>query len=443
MKEVLTAMGVPLLMKEGYEADDLLGTVAKRMEKKGLDVSVVSGDRDLLQLATEHIMIRIPKTKRTGTEIEDYHAKEVLEKYQVTPPQIIELKAMMGDASDNIPGLPGVGEKTATKLVVAYGTIENACAHVEEIKPTKAKNAFLEHYDLAVLSKKLATIDTDSPIDFVLEDARLTDLYTPEAFALFKKLEFKNLLGRFQCDAPDQKIEQYFYAVEDFGEAEDVFAQAAGAALVSFSVISHKGEVKGISLGWEKEKIYYIPAQGFVTGQYLCEKMTEVLEKADAAVTMNVKEQLSYLHVEKKNLFDAAIAMYLLNPLKDTYAYEDIAKECLDLLVPSVQELLGKEDFGSEDEKGVKNAACYGTYTCLEGKAKLEEKLKENGMWDLFKEIEMPLVYTLYDMEKAGIKADGEALKQYGEQLSGRIKELETTIYDLAGETFNINSPSS
>ena len=178
-----------------------------------------------------------------------------------------------------------------------------------------------------------------------------------------------------------------------------------------------------------------------MTGQYLCEKMTEVLEKADAAVTMNVKEQLSYLHVEKKNLFDAAIAMYLLNPLKDTYAYEDIAKECLDLLVPSVQELLGKEDFGSEDEKAVKNAACYGTYTCLEGKAKLEEKLKENGMWDLFKEIEMPLVYTLYDMEKAGIKADGEALKQYGEQLSGRIKELETTIYDLAGETFNINSP--
>ena len=175
MKEVLTAMGVPLLMKEGYEADDLLGTVAKRMEKEGLDVSVVSGDRDLLQLATEHIMIRIPKTKRTGTEIEDYHAKEVLEKYQVTPPQIIELKAMMGDASDNIPGLPGVGEKTATKLVAAYGTIENACAHVEEIKPTKAKNAFLEHYDLAVLSKKLATIDTDSPIDFVLEDARLTD----------------------------------------------------------------------------------------------------------------------------------------------------------------------------------------------------------------------------------------------------------------------------
>ena len=159
----------------------------------------------------------------------------------------------------------GVGEKTATKLVVAYGTIENACAHVEEIKPTKAKNAFLEHYDLAVLSKKLATIDTDSPIDFVLEDARLTDLYTPEAFALFKKLEFKNLLGRFQCDAPDQKIEQYFYAVEDFGEAEDVFAQATGATLVSFSVISHKGEVKGILLAGRKKNLLY-------TGTGFCDR---------------------------------------------------------------------------------------------------------------------------------------------------------------------------
>ena len=132
MKEMLKAMGVTTIEKGGYEADDLLGTIAKQSEQKGLTVSVVSGDRDLLQLATDHIKIRIPKTKRTGTEIEDYHAKEVLEKYQVTPPQIIELKAMMGDASDNIPGLPGVGEKTATKLVVAYGTIENACAHVDQ-----------------------------------------------------------------------------------------------------------------------------------------------------------------------------------------------------------------------------------------------------------------------------------------------------------------------
>ena len=139
MKEMLTAMGVPLMMMEGYEADDLLGTVSKQMEEQGLEVSVISGDRDLLQLASDHTCIRIPKTKRTGTEIEDYHTNDVLEHYQVTPTQIIDLKALMGDTSDNIPGIPGVGEKTAAKIIGQYGSIENAYEHVEEIKPNKAR----------------------------------------------------------------------------------------------------------------------------------------------------------------------------------------------------------------------------------------------------------------------------------------------------------------
>lgn len=199
IQEMLRAMEIPLLMLEGYEADDLLGTIAKRAEKEGLDVSVVSGDRDLLQLATEHIQIRIPKTKRTGTEIEDYHTAEVLEKYQVTPPQIIDLKALMGDASDNIPGIPGVGEKTASKIISAYGSIENAYAHVEEIKPNKARESLKAHYDLAQLSKELATINTDSPIEFSFETARIGELYTEAAFTLCKQLEFKNMLSRFQC----------------------------------------------------------------------------------------------------------------------------------------------------------------------------------------------------------------------------------------------------
>ena len=183
IKEMLTAMEIPLLMLEGYEADDLLGTIAKRMEKEGMEVSIVSGDRDLLQLATEHIKIRIPKTKRTGTEIEDYNTAQVLEKYQVTPLQIIDLKALMGDASDNIPGIPGVGEKTAAKLIAAYGSIENAYAHVEEIKPNKAKESLKNHYDLAQLSKELATIHIDSPVAFDVESARIGEIYTEAAFA--------------------------------------------------------------------------------------------------------------------------------------------------------------------------------------------------------------------------------------------------------------------
>ena len=164
MKEVLSAMGVPLLMKEGYEADDLLGTIAGQAERAGLEVSIVSGDRDLLQLATDKVQIRIPKTKRTGTEIENYYAADVKEKYLVTPTEFVDVKALMGDASDNIPGIPGVGEKTATKIISEFGSIENAHDHLEEIKPNKAKLSLEEHYDLAVLSKTLAKINTESPV---------------------------------------------------------------------------------------------------------------------------------------------------------------------------------------------------------------------------------------------------------------------------------------
>ena len=169
LKEVLQAMGIPLLMKEGFEADDLLGTAARVSEEKGINAVIVSGDRDLLQLATDNVLIRMPKTKRGTTEIENYYAADVKEAYQVNPPQIIELKALMGDASDNIPGVPGIGEKTATNLIVAYGSIENAYAHVEEIKPNRAKEALRNHYDMAKMSKKLATICVQAPLELSWE----------------------------------------------------------------------------------------------------------------------------------------------------------------------------------------------------------------------------------------------------------------------------------
>ena len=179
MKEVLQAMGIPVVSMEGYEADDLLGTLGRQGEEKGMDVTILSGDRDLLQLATDHILIRIPKTTKGQTVIENYHTQEVIDKYQLTPSQIIDLKALMGDSADNIPGIPGVGEKTATKILLAFGTVENAYEHVEEVKPNKARESLKNHYDLAELSKTLATIDTKSPVSFVFEDARVKDFYTP------------------------------------------------------------------------------------------------------------------------------------------------------------------------------------------------------------------------------------------------------------------------
>lgn len=169
MREMLTAMGVKTVSMPGYEADDLLGTLARKSEQKGMEVTILSGDRDLLQLATDKVMIRLPKTSKGKTTIENFHTAEVLEKYQVTPPQIIELKALMGDSSDNIPGIPGVGEKTATKIIAQFGSIENAHEHLEEIKPNKAKESMREHYDLAVLSKTLATINTESLLNTLMK----------------------------------------------------------------------------------------------------------------------------------------------------------------------------------------------------------------------------------------------------------------------------------
>ena len=200
IKEMLTAMGVRIIEMEGYEADDLLGTLAGMGEREGMDVSVVSGDRDLLQLATEHVKIRIPKTKKTGTEIEDYLAEDVKERYLVTPKEFIDVKALMGDTADNIPGVPGIGEKTATALIAQYGSIEAVHENAEVVRPPRASKNIVEYWDQAVMSKKLATIITDVPVKYDFTEAALASndaLYTQEAYLMCKKLEFKNLLGRF------------------------------------------------------------------------------------------------------------------------------------------------------------------------------------------------------------------------------------------------------
>ena len=190
LRELLAAMNIRVVTLEGYEADDLLGTLAKRAEAENIDVSLVSGDRDLLQIATDHIRIRIPKTKGGKTEVEDYNTQDVIDRYGITPLQVIELKALMGDSSDNIPGVPKIGEKTATALVQEYGTIENLKEHVEEITKAAVKATLTEHFDLAELSKKLATIDTDAPVEVAMKDLAIADLYTDEAYKIVKRLGF-------------------------------------------------------------------------------------------------------------------------------------------------------------------------------------------------------------------------------------------------------------
>ena len=447
IKEMLKAMQVPLMMLEGYEADDLLGTVAKKAEADGLEAVVVSGDRDLLQLATDHIMIRIPKTKKGGTEIEDYHTADVIEKYQVTPIQIIELKALMGDSSDNIPGIPGVGEKTATKLIVEYGCIENAYAHVDEIKPNKARESLRDHYDMAQMSKELATINIHSPFELDMEKARMTDLYTKEAFELCKKLEFKNMLSRFEVSQEEQNhTAESFYMTSDLTQAQEWLEKLKKEQQIGFYLLSdEKQEFRGLAVSG-KEETFFFCNQGFLTEQYLTSALEELIETAEQAVTLQLKRQLRFLQLSesaKKKILDGAISAYLLNPLKGEYPYEDLAKDYMKELIPGAAELLGKikiSDLNAEDER-FSLLACYQSHTALHSMPVMLGRLQGEEMEQLFEEMEMPLVYTLAGMEKEGIRADAGILKEYAQKLGERMQELEQEIYAEAGDTFNINSP--
>ncbi len=449
MKEMLTAMGIRIVELEGYEADDLLGTLSKRAQEEGFLVSVVSGDRDLLQLATDRVKIRIPKTKKTGTEIEDYYAKDVQERYQVTPTQFIDVKALMGDASDNIPGVPGIGEKTAVNLIAAYGSIENAYAHAEEIKPNRAKENLKEHYDMAQLSKTLAAIDVNVPIEFTFEHAKVGNFYTKEAYLLCKRLDFKKMLSRFEVDAPKNTMETYFRKIEDFTQAEDFLGRAAKCEGFGMVPLVENGSLYGAAVCIGEEDTAFLSVGGFLTEAYLKEKLKEMMLKQRISF-LDLKNQIKFFGLPtadaslRKRLFDCSLASYLLNPLQSEYTYEDIAKDALNLMIPSQTDFLGKTSLVLAREvapDAFLNCICYMAYTAWKAKDVLTEKLKETEMLTLYEEIELPLTYVLSAMEKEGIAADKTALAEYGNQLSSRIAELEKDIYAKAGEEFNINSP--
>ncbi len=445
MKEVLTAMGVPIVERAGYEADDIIGTLARRSEEQGLSVTVLSGDRDLLQLATDKVLIRIPKTKRNGTEIEDYYAKDVLAQYQVTPKQFIELKALMGDTADNIPGLPGVGEKTATKIIVEYGSVENAKAHESEIKPNKARLAFEEHYDLAELSLKLATIKTDCELDYDYEKARLHNLYTKEAYELFKRLGFRNLISRFSEEEKEETARREIERITDLAEAQEIFDRAKKAERVGFAILTEDHTFVGVALCEEETKVSVFLPEGFLTESYLQDQMSQVCQQAALCAAVDVKPMLDFLEpVCQGRLYDCAVAAYLLNPLKSAYPCDELVREYTGELMPAREELLGKHTFAKAREEEEEKLVVYaGNLAAGAWRLQpiLEAQLKETGMEQLFRQIEMPLVFTLHDMERAGMRVQAEELKTYGEQLQVRIEVLEKQIYEEAGEKFNINSP--
>ena len=446
LKEMLEKMGIATVSLAGFEADDILGTLAKNGEEKGLDVIILSGDRDLLQLATKKTMIRLPRTAKGQTVIEDYKEDQVQERYLVSPAQIIELKALMGDPADNIPGIPGVGEKTAIRLLVEYGSIENAFSHVEEISQKRARESLRENYQMAQLSKELATICTNSPIEFEQEKFQLGNIFTKEAYELCRKLDFRNFLMKFDpAEVNENTIEQDFFICNDLEGCEALFEKVGQAEAVGIALLWDKEGVYGAGLALGENEMYYVPVEGMVTAAYLSDKIGR-LGKSTTVCSMDVKTMLKRADLTPDaNVFDCSIAAYLLNPLKSTYTYEELAKDYLDgKLLPGKEELLGKislKKAWEEDMPELEHLACYTAYTAFATRAPLKAKLQETGMWKVYTEIELPLVFTLDSMEKWGIEVKGEELKNYGEKLTVRIHELEKLIWQQAGEEFNINSP--
>lgn len=476
LKEMLSAMGVLTVSCPGFEADDILGALAVRGKRDGKTVSLVSGDRDLLQLAAEDILVRIPKTKRTGTEIEDYTPEQVMEKYGVTPEQIIDLKGLMGDASDNIPGVPGIGEKTAAKILSSFSGVEEAIAHVDEVEPKKARESLREHADLARLSKTLATIKTDWEPEFSYEAARFGNIFTDEAYRLCKELEFKSLLSRHFSPEQGRKNEDVLSGKEPqvlslLPETEQALAGILPGEPVGFAPCGAELllSVKGIcyclterALACFEDKYGEEPSgepedaseSATEAGRGRIRLLHELCRRAAVLVTVGLKERCGLMLPEDAACYgDAALCAYLLNPLKSSYTYDDIARDYLKAVLPSAETLAAPKEpeqlslFGEPgaDETALCQAhrqkAAYEALCAQLAYPVLIEELKQTGMEELYRTIELPLVPVLYRMEQTGMAVNPSFLVEYSGLLSEGIARLEQEIYELAGEPFNINSP--
>lgn len=459
MKEVLAAMGICTVEQAGLEADDILGTLAKRGERDGMEVALVSGDRDLLQIAGEHIRIRIPKTKGGRTEIEDYYAKDVLAAWQVTPEQFVDLKALMGDSSDNIPGVPKVGPKTAQELMTRFGSLDNIYAHLDEVTKKSIKESLSANRDLAELSRTLARINTQAELSVTWDDMKLGEMFTPEAYTLFQKLEFKNMLGRFQEQPSTDEGRKENYRISGArAEAEAAFGRARQERRAAFLVLEDGNEAAGtasnrydgsgftaLAFAAGDEEIRIFTRSEEITADYVRSSLSALAEEGVRLATFQIKFQYGYLQgMETDGLFDVLIAAYLLNPLKNDYSIADIAHEHLDLTIKEKSLLLGKSSWQEaliEKPEEFLEYAGDAVYAIWKSWPVLVEKLKQADMEKLFAEIEMPLTRVLHDMEMEGIRANPQALKDYGDALVERIGELEKSIHEKAGEAFNINSP--
>lgn len=480
LQDLLGKAGVVMLTKEGYEADDVLGTIGKSYSAQNTEVTILSGDRDLLQLVDENIKLLIPKTKKGGTEMEEYHINDVVEKYGVEPAGYLQMKALMGDPSDNIPGVPAIGEKTAAKIIQTFGTVENAIASVGEVKPPRAAKNLEEFQEQARLSLTLATICTDCPEPG--EAGKLTEqTFATQPFVEgLKEYELKSLLQRvlpkvkaaqvveksmqsvakaaadLKADELTEDNQSDQISLDDMIYPETEKSVTVGAAItiaeLAENLKGHSGPLTLTLCGEEGDFCGLAVDQWYVDGSLndIIPVIAHLLEDESVTkITFDVKKlykELQSRQVEMKGeVIDALLAAYLLNPSKDDYAPDELATIYLDEYVPSEAEILGtgvKKLRWSQVEPAVRADYMMTVSRILSRVAQpMMQELEVKGMKVLYDVIERPLAEVLASMELSGIAVDLSVLDSFGSFLTGEIDKIQQEVYDLAGESFNINSP--
>ena len=460
IKDILKTMNIPVVTQEGYEADDIIGTLSKNAGDDGMNVVIVSGDKDLLQLVDEKVTVKNPKTSRGVTTVTDYTPEKVQEEYGVTTEEFVLLKAIMGDTSDNIPGVKGVGPKTAAPIVAQYHTLESVIEHIPDLRSESLKKKMNDGIESMKMSYFLASIDREVPLEFKTCDAKLTHIFTPEAHEVFKKYNFRSLLKRFDDNESSVKNEDFkipdAVIIDEKSKAKELFTDcrkilgkgssigiSVQAADKSESIIAFlTGDLpEALLICTDDDSIYKI-----IPGDDLCaEDIKDMLvdlayfkhnEKSDGHIYINdLKKAVKVLGDIDKFPFEAfddvALMAYIADPVAGKYEYSDIAAVNLSASLPDKKELKGDPGTISIND----------AYVSYKAGPVLLEKLYKTDQFALYETIERPLVPVLADMEKQGVRADREALKEYSGRLSEKIEELTKTIYDMAGETFNINSP--
>ena len=452
IKDILSAMNIKQLEIDGFEADDIIGTVAKQSEEQGLEPLVITGDKDALQLASDKIKIMI--TRKGITEFDLYDREKMLERYELTPEQFIDLKGLMGDQSDNIPGIPGVGEKTGIKLLKEFGSVAELLARTDEIKPEKLKQKVEDNADLAAMSRRLATIITNVPIEYDLDDMRLRKPDVDKLVKLYSKLELNSFLRKLNVDpvvqemtgVKDDRSSIEKIMIDDGDVSKIVYPEESEVFIHVFGNNDHVEEpvIDGYAFLCG-EKYYYV-----VSGSDdVDSKVVELIGSRKYRLSGHSLAADAYMLIRKGlKTFDAAydseVAEYMIDPSKSSYDLKILALERLSFEMMSDKEFV--KDAGQTDLFGENN----GRYAdrgldVLWASRKLAEVQKpildEHGLMDVYTELELPLIEVLASMEAAGVYCDKSMLTEIGKQFSEEIEKLEKAIYELCGEEFNINSP--